>query len=120
MTTIDRVLLPFALFIIYYGIALWCLYQPSSSLATPSTALATEISSHLPSTSTVTPVEVSSHFNDDLEEVIPQIDCQIDRAWLETQSHKNLKAIAGEFSIEVYDRLQLLKCDRSWLRFPNR
>jgi hypothetical protein len=104
MTTIDRVLLPFSLFLIYYGIALWCLHQPSNSLAATSTALAAEIFSHLPSASTVSPVEISSHFNDDLKEVMPQIDCQIDRAWLETQSHKNLKAIASEFSIEVVDK----------------
>jgi hypothetical protein len=104
MTTIDRVLLPFSLFLIYYGIALWCLHQPSNSLAATSTALAAEIFSHLPSASTVSPAEISSHFNDNLEDVIPQIDCQITQAWLETRSHKNLKAIAGEFSIEVVDK----------------
>jgi hypothetical protein len=39
MTTIDRVLFPFALFLIYYGIALWCLHQAASPLTASSIAI---------------------------------------------------------------------------------
>jgi hypothetical protein len=104
MTTIDRLLFPFALFIIYYGIALWCLHQPSSLLPASFIPLVVEISSHQLSTSTVCAVGISSHLNDKLEEATSQSDCQITQALLETQSLKNLKAIASEFSIEVVDK----------------
>jgi hypothetical protein len=36
--------------------------------------------------------------------LIPQAGFNISQKWLETQSHKNLKAIASEFSIEVVDK----------------
>lgn len=90
MTTIDRVLLPFALFIIYYAIALWYLHQSSTTMIESSALLTVEIPNYCPT---------------NLEsQVTIQTDFKISRDWLETQSHKKLKAIASEFSIEVSDK----------------
>lgn len=83
MTAIDRILLPFALFIIYYSIASWCLDQSS-------TPLPEDFSTSIQSSATNSELEITTQPN------LP-----ISREWLETQSHRDLKAIAIELSLEL-------------------
>jgi hypothetical protein len=90
MDAFNQILFPFALFLIYYGIALWFLHQPilvTENIASP----------------TIKKDDFCSINSE--PEINPQAaDCKISQEWLETQSLKNLKAIASEFSIEVADR----------------
>jgi hypothetical protein len=86
MTIVNQVFFPFVLFVAYYYIAVWCVHEPLT--------LPPEIPAPLV-------VKVLNPSTNSKLHILTPPDVKISREWLNTLTHRNLKAIASELSIEV-------------------